>query len=78
MTGPDGTIHRVLWFDEGSFEASKELALRRAFQLCESYGTEVNFLVKDPVLPRSLYDWRMLVASGPPYRLELFGQPKTL
>lgn len=77
VTDEKGAISAVHWFDEGTFEQTKEHALKRALQWCESHRVDVDFMGRPPVIPFERGDWRMLIASGPP-RVELFGQMKSL
>lgn len=77
VTGPDGAVKNILWFDEGTFERTKHLALNRAISWCVSHKIDVDFLNHTPVTS-SPGDWRMLIAAGPPLRVELWGSQKTL
>lgn len=78
VTGPTGEVRNLLWFDDGTFERTRHLALNRAISWCVSHQIDVDFLNHKPVVSTTPGDWRMLIAAGPPFRVELWGAPKTL
>jgi hypothetical protein len=78
VTEPTGEVKALHWFDEGNFERTKILAMNRAIDWCVARKIDVDFLDRKPLHPTDPGDWRMLVAAGPPFRVELWGSTKTL